>query len=141
MRKLRRTQHREYTRVKQAGQQSGIPRESHLAASADALILNTMHTIDRRAAYYFFNTLTNEVTWQNPLEGDASSGNAEASTSAAPAEDQGPDLGGIDPELAFLDPTLKRQLQGGSGATPAFQARFNSRTGRFQVSCRGCSDL
>lgn len=37
--------------------------------------------------------------------------------------------GGIDPDLAYLDPSLRQQA---TSATPAFQARFNSRTGRFQ---------
>ncbi|ORY73820.1 hypothetical protein BCR35DRAFT_306924 [Leucosporidium creatinivorum] len=83
-------------------------------------------------AYYFYNSITNETTWTNPLEG-GSDANAEASTSAAPAasQDSGPDFGGIDPELAFLDPTLSRQMTSGGG-TQSFQARFNSRTGRFQ---------
>lgn len=108
-----------------------------LSASRRRLRLIQNRHWSRRGAYYFYNTVTNEVTWQNPLE---SEGNAEGSTSAAaaaPQEDQGPDLGGIDPELAFLDPTLSRQMTSGGGATPAFQARFNSRTGRFQVSGDG----
>lgn len=72
-----------------------------------------------------------EVTWENPLVGAA-----EPSTSASlppePSTSSSADVyGGIDPDLAYLDPSLSRSTTSIS-ATPAFQARFNARTGRFQ---------
>ncbi|KAI5481170.1 WW/Rsp5/WWP domain containing protein [Pseudohyphozyma bogoriensis] len=85
-------------------------------------------------AYYYWNANTQEVTWENPLAGGASA-NAEASTSSKPADGgdgrSAVDYGGIDPELAYLDPNLARAA-GAGGSAPVFQARFNSRTGRFQ---------
>jgi len=39
------------------------------------------------------------------------------------------DYGGIDPELAFLDPHLAARASGGDAA---FKARFNAKTGRFE---------
>lgn len=53
---------------------------------------------------------------------------ANAQTSATPAT--AADFGGIDPDLAYLDPSLAGRAGGPSGAS--FQARFNARTGRFQ---------
>lgn len=98
-------------------------------------------------AYYFYNAKTQETTWTNPLQPESSSSaspsapessssDAQASTStsgatsslyalqAAAAEQ------GIDPSLAYLDPSL---VAGTSSAPQAFTytAKFNARTGAF----------
>ncbi|KAK4705249.1 hypothetical protein P7C70_g956, partial [Phenoliferia sp. Uapishka_3] len=84
-------------------------------------------------AYYFWNQEKNLTTWENPLTtASTSTSLATPSTSASAADPRGQvDYGGIDPELAYLDPSLSRSSTTGSAA-PSFQARFNSRTGRFQ---------
>jgi hypothetical protein len=82
-------------------------------------------------AYYFWNAKSNETTWENPLLAPAAS----TSTLPTPAPATDPSgraiisYDGIDPELAYLDPSYSRA---NSSAAPSFQARFNSRTGRFQ---------
>jgi len=90
-------------------------------------------------AYYFYNTKTQETTWNNPLEPQAST--STSATSAQPTRDAAsaiatasqpqanPALEGIDPELAYLDPTLASG--GPSNPAGSFSARFNARTGRF----------
>ncbi|KAI1781628.1 hypothetical protein LXA43DRAFT_1055602 [Ganoderma leucocontextum] len=97
------------------------------------------------SAYYFYNSVTHETTWVNPLEPNAEAGpsNAsadtpEASSSTATAAHQATasyDLyaaaaaQGIDPALAHLDPSLA-----GSSTDPAaftYTAKFNARTGTF----------
>ncbi|CAE6493511.1 unnamed protein product [Rhizoctonia solani] len=97
-------------------------------------------------AYYFFNARTNETTWVNPLDPSAST----ASTSAPQVQTQPPTepepkettadekpppdlsyLGGIDPELAYLDPTLAVPSAGSKGPVPTFSARFGARDGKF----------
>jgi hypothetical protein len=40
-------------------------------------------------------------------------------------------LGGIDPELAYLDPTLAVPPAGAKGPVPTFAARFGARSGKF----------
>ena len=96
-------------------------------------------------AYYFYNSITHETTWINPLQPTAEAGPSnvgadtpEASSSAAGPSHQptaGYDLyaaataQGIDPALAHLDPSL-----GGSSTNPAaftYTAKFNARTGAF----------
>ncbi|KAI0332214.1 hypothetical protein GY45DRAFT_1321267 [Cubamyces sp. BRFM 1775] len=94
-------------------------------------------------AYYFYNSVTHETTWVNPLQQD----NAEAGPSSPPpatastaqatpgASSSTVDLysaaaaQGIDPALAHLDPSLVA----GTGAPGAFTytAKFNARTGAF----------
>lgn len=49
----------------------------------------------------------------------------------SPAGPTRADFGGIDPELAYLDPTLASRARGAGGAG-AYEARFNARTGRFE---------
>lgn len=105
-------------------------------------------------AYYFYNTRTAETTWVNPLDPSASSSSstlaATASSSAtqphtAPAPTPTPAatddvpkppqdlsyLNGIDPELAYLDPTLAVPSAGAKGPVPTFTARFGARSGKF----------
>ncbi|SCV73909.1 BQ2448_6339 [Microbotryum intermedium] len=97
-------------------------------------------------AYYFHNTVTGVTQWTNPFENpavaQAPSDQHSASTQPLPSPstttsqiDDEPtstiNYRGIDPDLAFLDPNLARQQTRG-GAAPTFQARFNSKTGRFQ---------
>ena len=95
-----------------------------------------MHLLDSCSAWYFWNTITGEVSWTNPLEPEGSS-----STPAQPPLPPGPPPEGsapsaafglprdIDPDLAFLLPPSQR---GGPGADASAQtALFNSRTGRF----------
>ncbi|KAH7107069.1 hypothetical protein BKA62DRAFT_611345 [Auriculariales sp. MPI-PUGE-AT-0066] len=104
-------------------------------------------------AYYFFNTRTQETTWVNPLAPPASESaqpdqsvaltfadsalQPVASSSATLAE--GHDAysaavaAGIDPELAYLDPTLALPQMPGGGPM-SFAAKFNSRTGAFTAA-------
>lgn len=103
----------------------------------------------QHGAYYFHNGVTGETTWVNPLaptEPPAS----ETDPATKPEEEEleaekdknavagpGPNTrtaiyeaalaAGIDPALAYLDPSL---LPSSSGAS-AYKARFNARTGAF----------
>ncbi|GJE86348.1 WW domain-containing protein [Phanerochaete sordida] len=95
-------------------------------------------------AYYFYNAKTQETTWTNPLQPEASSSTAapsaspdepEASTSTPAtsslyAMQAAAAAQGIDPALAYLDPSL---AAGTSSAPSAFSytAKFNARTGAF----------
>ncbi|EIN14659.1 hypothetical protein PUNSTDRAFT_140894 [Punctularia strigosozonata HHB-11173 SS5] len=100
-------------------------------------------------AYYFYNAVTQETTWTNPLEpsastststsapdtnaedkGEGSSTPASTSTSMYDALQAAALAQGIDPSLAHLDPSLLAGPGGSSGAY-AFQAKFNARTGAF----------
>ncbi|THH14786.1 hypothetical protein EW146_g5591 [Bondarzewia mesenterica] len=101
-------------------------------------------------AYYFFNSVTQQATWENPLQSapasatsasptpeSSSTPEAGPSSSAAPvssaiasmyALQEAAAAQGIDPSLAFLDPSLA----GPSGsAGGSFTAKFNARTGAF----------
>ncbi|KAH0580287.1 hypothetical protein H2248_001800 [Termitomyces sp. 'cryptogamus'] len=95
-------------------------------------------------AYYFFNAETQETTWNNPLapasqEYPASSQDSVPSTSTALTNPQvaleaAAIAAGIDPSLAYLDPTLLASVPGTSVPSafpPAFTAKFNARTGQF----------
>lgn len=106
-------------------------------------------------AYYFFNASTQETTWTNPLapadeqtSGASTSALASTSTSQTsvpstssqpePSSTEsnvtGPDAyGGIDPDLAYLDPTLSvgKSKTPGSGVVPSFSAKFSARSGKF----------
>jgi hypothetical protein len=101
------------------------------------------------SAYYFFNATTQQTTWENPLEPPAP-----ASAPASPVPDTEPVASssrlsaappalaqlyalqeaaaaqGIDPALAYLDPSLGASAAA-SGAAYASQAKFNARTGTF----------
>ena len=128
------------------------------------------------SAYYFYNSVTHETTWVNPLQSSAASGesapsstpstSASTSTSAPATAADNPDAQedgpsstspsssgatpvpasiaqiyalqeaaaaqGIDPSLAYLDPSLAGgpPVPGGSGAYN-FSAKFNAHTGAF----------
>ncbi|OAV87688.1 hypothetical protein PTTG_29324 [Puccinia triticina 1-1 BBBD Race 1] len=76
-------------------------------------------------AYYFVNAKTGETTWRNPLVGPEP-----LAGTSKPTADL---LGGIDPELAYLDPQMARLVSGhGAQTEPRIAARFNARTGRFE---------
>jgi len=100
-------------------------------------------------AYYFYNTITQETTWVNPLQPDPPT-----STSSESADGEGhvPDPSpstpaatltalqqaalaqGIDPSLAYLDPSLLSSSNPAaaiSASNPSFTAKFNARTGTF----------
>ncbi|KAK0185830.1 hypothetical protein F5146DRAFT_1143348 [Armillaria mellea] len=80
--------------------------------------------------YYFYNTVTAQTTWENPLlpqpqpqpEAAASSSSSYDAALAA----------GIDPSLAYLDPTLNAPA--GTSAAYTATAKFNARTGRFTAN-------
>ncbi|KAK7052956.1 hypothetical protein VNI00_004276 [Paramarasmius palmivorus] len=103
-------------------------------------------------SYYFYNTETQETTWQNPLSAsDASnavagpSSEAEPTASSSSSTTDTPEQSssssysalqtaalaqGIDPALAYLDPTLA-SVPGTSSVGYGATARFNARTGQF----------
>jgi hypothetical protein len=98
--------------------------------------------------YYFYNPVTHETTWANPLQPEAGSSYLTASKQTAPSDPQNleedaetyssTDLAatsqyaalqaaaiaqGIDPLLAHLDPSLRASMQGASnvpGGMPLF---------------------
>ncbi|RDB17396.1 hypothetical protein Hypma_001879 [Hypsizygus marmoreus] len=105
-------------------------------------------------AYYFFNTETQQTTWENPLLPSASTSTS-TSTPSPPQPEEPADVSsttttsttstytstytalqaaalqaGIDPSLAHLDPTLLSSSLPTSSST-AFTAKFNARTGAF----------
>ncbi|KIJ43916.1 hypothetical protein M422DRAFT_228955 [Sphaerobolus stellatus SS14] len=93
-------------------------------------------------AYYFHNARTGETTWANPLQPEASNAVASSSTSQIPSAPTATptaasttqslyaaaEAAGIDPSLAYLDPTLAMP---GTNSAGAFVAKFNARTGAF----------
>jgi hypothetical protein len=105
--------------------------------------------------YYFYNTETQQTTWENPLLPSASSSTT-TTTEPSPLDDapndptSGPTsqyaalqaaaiAAGIDPSLAHLDPSLLSSIPSSSttpsslntGLLPSFTAKFNARTGQF----------
>lgn len=150
---------------------------SSASASASATVV-TAPSSDWQAiyspahnAYYFYNAVTQQTTWTNPLVPDnapavpvtpngaqftdpSAATAGPSSLSSYPAElPQQPttttstsaplralptadELGGIDPELAFLDPSLASSTSSSSrtGPVPTFTAKFNAHTGRFAAS-------
>lgn len=62
-------------------------------------------------------------------KGDKVGSNDERSGSSGPSA---ADFGGIDPDLAYLDPSLASRARGAGGAG-AYVARFNARTGKFEA--------
>ncbi|GAA6038027.1 hypothetical protein JCM8097_007506 [Rhodosporidiobolus ruineniae] len=93
-------------------------------------------------AWYFWNSETHETTWTNPRDPSAAAAASSSSSSAAQpatstdsaAEDGAAEgaLPGIDPDLAWLDPSAALKGQAGKGGF-AQKGRFNARTGRFQA--------
>ncbi|KAJ7704415.1 hypothetical protein B0H17DRAFT_1157001 [Mycena rosella] len=106
-------------------------------------------------AYYFYNSETQETTWTNPLQPPEEVAEAAAaSTSATPAAETSTAAAGtaqpesaiphytalqnaaiaqgIDPHLAYLDPSLAASTSTADPTgLPSFQAKFNARTGQF----------
>jgi hypothetical protein len=99
-------------------------------------------------AYYFFNSTTNETTWVNPLQQQSettSSTPSDPSSSASPQPEAGPssstpysalqaaaEAAGIDPSLAYLDPSLATSTSTSSHPNAfTYSAKFNARTGAF----------
>lgn len=131
------------------------------AAGAWQAIFSPQHN-----AYYFYNSETQETTWSNPLEPEKTgvASNATASdppatpasepteppqSAAGPSSSSVPQYNalqqaaisqGIDPGLAYLDPSLA-----GSSSNPdafTYTAKFNARTGAFaKVDARNPSHL
>ena len=103
-------------------------------------------------AYYFYNSATNETTWTNPLLPQSATDKGEgsqvptgasypsSSTSGTMyAAQAAAEASGIDPSLAYLDPSLALP---GSTPTGTFTAKFNARTGAFaRVDARDPSHL
>ncbi|OXG14535.1 hypothetical protein C366_04576 [Cryptococcus neoformans Tu401-1] len=92
-------------------------------------------------AYYFWNTITGEVTWTNPLQPQTStqpplpneppplpSGPVPVPQESHPEFEQFPD---IDPALSHLIPPSQRGFGMPADATLTQRAAFNSRTGKF----------
>lgn len=104
-------------------------------------------------AYYFYNSRTAETTWVNPLDpASSASGSAvqpQPDSQPPPSDDKPKEegektdeageapprdlsyLNGIDPDLAYLDPTLAVPPTGAKGPVPTFTARFGARSGAF----------
>lgn len=109
-------------------------------------------------AYYFFNPETNETTWENPLvqaaESSTPAATASSSSVTPSAEEASASLSaynalqaaamaqGIDPSLAYLDPSLAGPVPGSSSGAYGAAAKFNARTGQFtRVDARDPSHL
>ncbi|KAI0342362.1 hypothetical protein BDW22DRAFT_1357684 [Trametopsis cervina] len=102
-------------------------------------------------AYYFYNATTQETTWANPLEQVPPESTGTTSATTSTTQEDGPTgsvpppaiaqlyamqaaaaAQGIDPSLAFLDPSLAAgPSTGQSSAAYAYTAKFNARTGAF----------
>ncbi|KAL5478463.1 hypothetical protein ACEPAI_2647 [Sanghuangporus weigelae] len=79
--------------------------------------------------YYFHNLRTNETTWSNPLVSSDASTAANVSAFSRVSAQEAAAAAGIDPDLAYLDPTL---VAGPSAPAPfSYTAKFNARTGAF----------
>ncbi|KAG8766868.1 hypothetical protein FRC12_006610 [Ceratobasidium sp. 428] len=99
--------------------------------------------------YYFYNSRTGETTWVNPLDPSSSASTSttqpqtqtepEPQTDRSKQDEATPEeaprdlsyLNCIDPELAYLDPTLAVPSGGAKGPVPTFSARFGARSGKF----------
>lgn len=106
------------------GKQSGPRRKPASTLQRTPELITVISTSSN--AYYFWNSKTSETTWENPI-----SASSTAAPPPLPAEDDRFD--GIDPDLAYLDPKYSTATSSSSTSyAPTFQARFNSRNGRFQ---------
>ncbi|CAO1624785.1 unnamed protein product [Parajaminaea phylloscopi] len=111
-------------------------------------------------AYYFWNAQTNATTWTNPLAPADDShrhdsalqsssglmGTHAGAGSPGGASEAGPASTDLDPDLAFLDPTLYAAASGSSGSGNSggqytAQGTFDRRTGRFVPSDPSAGDL
>ncbi|PBK64510.1 hypothetical protein ARMSODRAFT_1023098 [Armillaria solidipes] len=83
--------------------------------------------------YYFYNTITAQTTWENPLLPQPQpQSQPEAAASSSSSYDAAL-AAGIDPSLAYLDPALSAPA-GSSSAAYTATAKFNARTGRFTAN-------
>jgi len=93
--------------------------------------------------YYFYNSETKETTWINPLQPTSATDTTSESDPSSSSSQPGPSLidphyamlqanamaQGIDPSLAYLDPSLASSSGVPSNFT--YTAKFNARTGAF----------
>ena len=93
-------------------------------------------------AYYFYNAATQETTWENPLQPSSTSEESTTATTETPVASSSTATSaqlsrveqlqaaavaqGIDPSLAYLDPSLVA-----APAVEGYTAKFNARTGTF----------
>lgn len=112
------------------GKQSGQPRKLQSTPAHRHRVLELTPIISTSSnAYYFWNSKSNETTWENPFSAAA----APTTTAQPPLPTEDDRFDGIDPDLAYLDPKYSTATSSASASyAPTFQARFNSRTGRFQ---------
>lgn len=85
-------------------------------------------------AWYFWNSVSGEVTWTNPLEPAPPLPNEPAPPPLPKEppplpEGQFGQIPDIDPDLAYLLPSTQR---GGGASGEGQSAAFNARTGKFQ---------
>ncbi|KAI0319745.1 hypothetical protein OF83DRAFT_1108748 [Amylostereum chailletii] len=100
-------------------------------------------------AYYFYNSVTQQTTWENPIQPTASTDSAPEDSSSSPGAGPSSDpkssappavaqmyalqeaaaAQGIDPSLAYLDPSLAGPSA--PGGVYNYTAKFNARTGAF----------
>ncbi len=133
-------------RIAEAEESSSPPRELETENDCGKGTVTTWQAIysPEYNAYYFYNTETQETTWTNPL----ASSEPAASTSTSDAQDPAALLSmdprydamqqaaisqGIDPALAYLDPSLGSAMPSASVGPDgmSFSAKFNARTGQF----------
>lgn len=88
-------------------------------------VLNRRHN-----AYYFHNTKTQETTWTNPMTAEGQAQQQQKNEQQRPVNAE--DYGGVDPELAYLDPSLRSAGAASSAEFTGTTARFNARTGKFE---------
>lgn len=94
--------------------------------------------------YYFYNTETQQTTWDNPLQPNTPTDSTqtqdtESTPTSHTALQAAAIAAGIDPSLAHLDPTLLPTSSTNTSSTststsslpPSFTAKFNARTGQF----------
>ncbi|KAK0458499.1 uncharacterized protein EV420DRAFT_1222315, partial [Desarmillaria tabescens] len=83
--------------------------------------------------YYFYNAVTGQTTWENPLMPQPQPQPEAAASSSSSSSYDAALAAGIDPSLAYLDPSLSAGPSGSVGAYTA-TAKFNARTGRFTAN-------
>jgi ribosomal protein L44E len=120
---------------------SSEPSTTGTAEPAAVDTLDTWQAIwsPQHNAYYFYNSTTHETTWSNPLpsastaDSDPPTSDAEAAPSTSTPHyssiQAAAEAAGIDPSLAYLDPTLSSVP--GAGLNYTYTAKFNARNGTF----------